>query len=98
MLSRPVGPVLLGALTHEEWWNRRRSSLEGVVSELVHLECAEGDPAAAAAYTRRTDGRRLECRCQLMTSKPVGGSDRRRGPGGARTNRSSGRWGSPPPM
>jgi hypothetical protein len=36
MLSRPVGPVLLGALTHE-WWNRRRSSFEVVVSELVHI-------------------------------------------------------------
>ncbi len=34
-------------LTHE-WWNRRRSSFEVVVSELVHLECADGDPAAAA--------------------------------------------------
>ena len=33
-------------LTHE-WWSRRRSSFEVVVSELVHLECAEGDPAAA---------------------------------------------------
>jgi hypothetical protein len=31
-----------------EWWNRRRSSFEVVVSELVHLECADGDPAAAA--------------------------------------------------
>jgi hypothetical protein len=38
-------------LTHE-WWNRRRSSFEVVVSELVHLECADGDPGAA---TRRAD-------------------------------------------
>lgn len=38
-------------LTHE-WRSRRRSSFEVVVSELVHLECAEGDPAAAG---RRTD-------------------------------------------
>jgi hypothetical protein len=57
--SRPVGPVLLGALTHE-WWNRHRSSFEVVVSELVHLECADGDPAVAAVYTGRTDGRRFE--------------------------------------
>jgi hypothetical protein len=34
-------------LTHE-WWLRRRSSFEVVVSELVHLECADGDPVAAA--------------------------------------------------
>lgn len=34
-------------MTHE-WWNRRRSSFEVVVSELVYLECSEGDPAAAA--------------------------------------------------
>jgi len=38
-------------LTHE-WWLRRRSSFEVVVSELVHLECADGDPVAAA---RRAD-------------------------------------------
>jgi len=38
-------------LTHE-WWLRRRSSFEVVVSELVHLECADGDPADAA---RRAD-------------------------------------------
>lgn len=38
-------------LTHE-WWLRRRSSFELVVSELVHLECADGDPIAAA---RRAD-------------------------------------------
>ncbi|HEV7668920.1 MAG TPA: type II toxin-antitoxin system VapC family toxin [Thermoanaerobaculia bacterium] len=38
-------------LTHE-WWRRRRSSFEVVVSELVHLECANGDPVAAA---RRAD-------------------------------------------
>jgi len=37
-------------LTHE-WWNRRRSSFEVVVSELVHLECADGDPAAAVRRT-----------------------------------------------
>jgi hypothetical protein len=42
-----------------------------VVSELAHLECADGDPAAAAVYTRRTDGRRLECRCQLMNLKDL---------------------------
>jgi hypothetical protein len=34
-------------LTHE-WWNRRRSSFEVVISELVHLECADGDPTAEA--------------------------------------------------
>jgi predicted nucleic acid-binding protein len=38
-------------LTHE-WWRRRRSSFDVVVSELVHLECADGDPDAAA---RRAD-------------------------------------------
>jgi predicted nucleic acid-binding protein len=38
-------------LTHE-WWLRRRTSFEVVVSELVHLECADGDPVAAA---RRAD-------------------------------------------
>lgn len=36
----------------QEWWRRRRSSFEVVVSELVHLECADGDPVAAA---RRAD-------------------------------------------
>jgi hypothetical protein len=35
-------------LTHE-WWNRRRSSFDLVVSELVHLECASGDPGAPPA-------------------------------------------------
>jgi predicted nucleic acid-binding protein len=34
-------------LTHE-WWLRRRNSFEVVVSELVHLECADGNPVAAA--------------------------------------------------
>ena len=34
-------------VTHE-WWNRRRGAFDLVVSELVHLECADGDPAAAA--------------------------------------------------
>jgi len=34
-------------LTHE-WWLRRRGTFEVVVSELVHLECADGDPVAAA--------------------------------------------------
>jgi predicted nucleic acid-binding protein len=33
-------------LTHE-WWQRRRGGFEIVVSELVHLECSEGDPDAA---------------------------------------------------
>ena len=32
----------------QEWWHRRRGAFEVVVSELVHLECADGDPAAAA--------------------------------------------------
>jgi hypothetical protein len=38
-------------LTHE-WWSRRRGFFDVVVSELVHLECADGDPVAAA---RRAD-------------------------------------------
>src|SRR3954467_12032192 len=38
-------------VTHE-WGGGRRSSLGVVVSEVVHLECAEGDPAAAG---RRAD-------------------------------------------
>jgi hypothetical protein len=38
-------------LTHE-WWSRRRVFFDVVVSELVHLECADGDPVAAA---RRAD-------------------------------------------
>ncbi|MDX1996837.1 MAG: type II toxin-antitoxin system VapC family toxin [Thermoanaerobaculia bacterium] len=33
-------------LTHE-WWRRRRSAFELVVSELVHLEAADGDVFAA---------------------------------------------------
>ncbi len=32
-----------------EWWHRRRSVFEIVVSELVHIECGDGDPTAAAA-------------------------------------------------
>ncbi|HXU29751.1 MAG TPA: type II toxin-antitoxin system VapC family toxin [Thermoanaerobaculia bacterium] len=52
--ARPSRDLIVAGrqqLTHE-WWRRRRSSFEVVVSELVHLECSDGDPLAAA---RRAD-------------------------------------------
>jgi predicted nucleic acid-binding protein len=54
LTAQPSRDVIVAGrqqLTHE-WWRRRRSSFEVVVSELVHLECADGDPVAAA---RRAD-------------------------------------------
>lgn len=50
LAARPSRDLIVAGrqqLTHE-WWSRRRNSFEVVVSELVHLECAEGDPGAAA--------------------------------------------------
>ena len=35
-----------------EWWQRRRGAFDVVVSELVHLESADGDPEAAARRAR----------------------------------------------
>ncbi len=32
----------------QQWWELRRATFDLVVSELVHLECADGDPNAAA--------------------------------------------------
>jgi predicted nucleic acid-binding protein len=54
LAARPSRDVIVAGrqqLTHE-WWSRRRGFFDVVVSELVHLECADGDPVAAA---RRAD-------------------------------------------
>lgn len=43
-----------------DWWQRRRGVFEVVVSELVHLESADGDPAAVARRAEVLVG--LRCR------------------------------------
>jgi hypothetical protein len=54
LAARPSRDLVVAAhqrITHE-WWEVRRRDFEVLVSELVHLECAAGDPEAAR---RRAD-------------------------------------------
>lgn len=53
LAARPARDVIVAGrqqLTHE-WWRRHASSFDLVVSELVRVECADGDPEAAARRT-----------------------------------------------
>jgi predicted nucleic acid-binding protein len=50
LAARPSRDLVTAAhqqVTHQ-WWATRRSDFEVFVSELVHAECAAGDPEAAA--------------------------------------------------
>jgi hypothetical protein len=50
LAARPSRDLVVAAhqqITHR-WWETRRGDFELVVSELVHLECAAGDPEAAS--------------------------------------------------
>ena len=50
LAARPSRDLVVAAhqqITHR-WWETRRGDFEVVVSELVHLECAAGDPEAAS--------------------------------------------------